>query len=935
MSKKVFYLIDGHAQIFRAYYAPFQLQDSPAGEPVKATHTFTQMLLSILRTRKPDYIAMALDVSDATTERTKIYPEYKANRDETPDDFHPQVERIQQIVGMCGIPMYAIQGYEADDVIATITERLKGQDIDTVIVSRDKDLFQLLSDDVKLWDPTKDEIIDAARVKAKHGFDAKDAVEIQTLTGDSIDNIPGVVGIGPKKAAKLIETYGNADEVLAHAEELTPKMRENVLAFREQAALTRQLVTLDRNVDFDFEFEACKTKEVPIETLRPLFQELGFRRLIAQLDKLAGTPNGTSKPEAGTKESATQGKKSPPAAENILEVEILGIAPPATARRTVDGDYTLVNTTEAFRSFLKDLEQQKVFAVDTETTSLQAVDCDLVGLSFSWEAGKGYYLPLRSRAGTTLALEVLEKLRPILEDPSVEKYGQNIKYDIQSLRAAGIFLEGATFDSMIGSYLLYPERRSHGMDALALDLLDRETIPISELIGKGKKQGSLLDTPLAQLADYAAEDADVTWQLSTMLRPKIDASSMTSLFHDVEQPLVEVLAGMEYEGIRLDTELLGSISRDMGKRLEELQDQIYQAAGHPFTIDSPKQLAGILFDELGLRVVRKTKTSRSTDAEVLNTLKIESNHPLPGLVLEYRELNKLRGTYVDPLPTMVSKRTGRLHPGYHQTVAATGRLSSSNPNIQNIPIRTEQGREIRRAFIAGNADHVLVCADYSQIELRILAHLAKDAALVKAFQEDQDIHTAVAAEVSGIPLDQVNSEQRGRAKAINFGIIYGQGAFGLARTLGIPQSEAAEFIKSYKAKYSGIVEFMARCVQEAEKTGEVSTLLGRRRVIQEIHSKNRNTRALGERLAINTVVQGTAADMIKVAMVRIHRRLRDESRPGKLLVQVHDELVLEVPRAEVDDYLELVRHEMIHAMPLDVPVRVDAAWGNNWLEAKG
>ena len=933
--KKTFYLIDGHAQIFRAYYAPFQLLNSPAGEPVKATHTFTQMLLSILRTRKPDYIAMALDVSDATTVRAQLYPEYKANRDETPDDFHPQVERIQQIVGLFGIPMYAIEGYEADDVIATITTQLEGQGIDTLIVSRDKDLFQLLRDDVKLWDPTKDEIIDSARVKEKHGFDAADSVEIQTLTGDSIDNIPGIVGVGPKKAAKLIEKYGNADEVLAHADELTPKMRENVVAFRDQAALTRKLVTLDRNVQFDFDLEACKTKPVPVDTLRPLCQELGFQRIVTQLDALSGTPaNGAPERSVAQDRAAREGPAAP-LAQADFEVEILGIGGPSASLRQVAGDYTLVNTTEAFREFLDELKQQKVFAVDTETTSLQAVDCDLVGLSFSWETNKAYYLPLRSRSGPTLALDALEKLRPTLEDPSIEKYGQNIKYDIQSLRAAGITLRGATFDSMIGSYLLYPERRSHGMDALALDLLGRATIPISELIGKGKKQISLLDVPVAQLSDYAAEDADVTWQLSTQLRPQIDASPMVSLFYDVEQPLTEVLASMEYEGIRLDAELLGAISRDMGRRLQELQDKIYQAAERPFTIDSPKQLSGILFDEIGLRVVKKTKTSRSTDAEVLTALKNESAHPLPGLVLEYRELNKLRGTYVDPLPTMVSKRTGRLHPSYHQTVAATGRLSSSDPNIQNIPIRTEQGREIRRAFIASDADHVLLCADYSQIELRILAHLAKDPALVRAFQEDQDVHASVAAEIAGIPLEAVTSEQRGSAKAINFGIIYGQGAFGLSRTLGIPQKEAADFISAYKTKYAGIVQFMASCVEQAEKTGEVATLLGRRRVIQEIHAKNRNIRALGERLAVNTVVQGTAADMIKVAMVRVHRRLEEEGLSGKLLVQVHDELVLDVPRVDVEQYLSLVREEMINAMPLDVPVRVDAAWGDNWLDAKG
>jgi DNA polymerase-1 len=472
------------------------------------------------------------------------------------------------------------------------------------------------------------------------------------------------------------------------------------------------------------------------------------------------------------------------------------------------------------------------------------------------------------------------------------------------------------------------------MDALAREFLGHRTIPITDLIGKAKGQITLLDVDTRRVADYAGEDADITFRLCQELRPRIDASPMKSLYHDVELPLIEVLADMEYQGIRIDTDLLRSISQSMGERLEKVTEEIYRAAGRPFTIDSPKQLSEILFDELGLRSIRKTKTARSTDADVLATLSAVTAHPLPRLVLEYRELAKLRGTYVDPLPQLISPRTGRLHASFHQTVAATGRLSSSDPNIQNIPIRTEQGKEIRKAFVSSDAEHVLISADYSQIELRILAHLSNDPELVKAFQEDRDIHAHVAAQVAGIPIEQVTRQQRNSAKAINFGIIYGQGAFGLARSLGIPQGDAARFIEAYKRRYQGIVHFMSACVEEAERTGRVSTLLGRQRVIEEIHSRNRNRRAQGERLAINTVVQGSAADMIKVAMVRLHRRIGGESRPLKLLIQVHDELVLEAPRARAAEQAEMVREEMAGALPLSVPVRVDVAWGENWLKAK-
>lgn len=911
---KKFYLIDGHAQIFRAYYAPFGDLTSPSGEPVKATQIFTQMLLAIVRDKKPDYLAVAFDVSDSTTLRRDLYPEYKATREESPEDLHPQVERIVEIVQLLGIPIFSLTGYEADDVIATIAHRLTNDDVELCIVSRDKDLYQLLSDKVKLWDPTKDEVIDSTAVEAKHGFTPEQAVDVQTLTGDSTDNIPGIHGVGVKKAVMLLKKYGNADNVVAHADELTPKLRENVLAYKDQIDCTRQLVTLSKDTPIDFDLAACTRGPLALKKVRPLFEDLGFRRLLSQLDDY--------------EQRMSKNDSSSPAAKEDTTGE-------TSLTRTQEGHYKLISDSESFATFCDELRQQTLFAIDTETTSLDAVDCKLVGISLSWKAGEGTYVALRSRLSPTLdSEETLKALKPILEDAGIAKCGQNLKYDIQVLRAAGIELRGVHFDTMIASYLLQPDRRRHGMDGLAADLLGHKTIPISELIGSGKNQISLTDVPLESLADYAGEDADITWRLYETLKPQIDDSPMKSLFYDVEMPLMEVLADMEFTGVCINVNLLQSIGRDLDQRLAQLKNDIYSAAGRQFVIDSPKQLGEVLFDDLGLRVVKKTKTSRSTDAFVLRTLAVESAHPLPELVLEYRELAKLRGTYVDPLPQLVSSRTRRLHTSFHQAVTATGRLSSSDPNIQNIPIRTAQGREIRRAFVAQDSDHALIMADYSQIELRVLAHFSKDEELLKAFREDQDIHAFVAAQVNDIPIEEVSKEQRNKAKAINFGIIYGQGAFGLANSLGISRQEAADFINAYKERYHGITTFMEDCVREAEETERVSTMLGRQRPIPEIHSRNRMRRALGERLAINTVVQGTAADIIKVAMVRLHEKIAVDKLPIRMLVQVHDELVLESPHAFTPEYAKVVQDVMQNAVKLDVPLRVDVGWGDNWLDTK-
>jgi len=900
---KTFYLIDGHAQIFRAYYAPFSAQlNAPDGEPTKATYIFTQMMLGILDRQDPDYLAVALDYGDSSTERKEFYPEYKANRDAAPEDFGPQVRRIEELLGIMSIPTFKVKGQEADDIIATIGRLLEDEDIELRIVSKDKDLHQLLTEKVKMWDPQKDLITDPVSLVEDKGYTPEQAVEIQTLTGDSTDNIPGVPGIGPKKAVDLIRKYGSVEGVREHVDELTPKMSENVANQGDLFDLTRRLVTLNREVDFEFDLAACDTTKVTLGELKPSFEELGFRRLLSRID-------------------------GPGEAEDFIAEE--------PERESASGDYRLVATEQDLKNFLAELKKVDLFAIDTETTSVHAVDCELVGLSFSWEAGKGWYLALRSDKADTLDPgAALEALRPILEDPAIGKCGQNIKYDLIVLRQAGIELAGITFDTMIASYLLEPGRRSQAMDALARDLLGLQTIPISDLIGKGKKQITMLEVELDKIVEYAGEDADITWRLYELLAPKLDEAGLRKLFDELEMPLLSVLADMENEGVTLDLERLEQTRKSLTAKVEELKEEIQRNAGREFNIDSPKQLSEILFDEMNLRVVKKTKTGRSTDASVLETLAAETAHPLPGLILKYRGVNKLLGTYVAPLPELISEKTGRIHASFHQAVAATGRLSSSDPNLQNIPVRTEQGREIRAAFVPGARGHALITADYSQIELRVLAHLSKDKGLREAFNTDQDIHTFVAAQIEGIEQEQVTREQRGRAKAVNFGIIYGQGAFGLARGLGISRAEAAKFIDEYKERYPGIPKFMKTCVSEAEKNGFVTTMLGRRRPIPDIHSNNRNLRALGERLAINTVVQGSAADMIKQAMVNLHERIGREELDMRLLIQVHDELVLDAPEDKIGDYSEIVREEMAGAIELDVPVKVDVAWGKNWLESK-
>jgi len=909
------YIIDGHSQIYRAYFAPFRDLTSPDGEPTRATYVFCTMLLKLIEEGCPDYLAMAVDGPVEKLDRRKVYAEYKANRPPMPDDLLPQVNRIYEIVEAMHIPILRTEGYEADDVMATAAERLVTKDHSLVLVSRDKDLDQLVGERVVLYDPMKDETFDADAIRKQKGYPPGKAVEVQTLMGDSTDNIPGVPGVGPKTAARLIGKYGSVDEVLAHADELTPKLRENVLASREAIKTSRKLVTLNRDVPVEFDLEAMRFGGVRAEALRPIFEKLGFNRLLERLDLL---------PKAEENSNPSGNSPAPPPKRNRR---------PDGPTTVADIEWRCVDTPEALAALAKELRGVKRLAVDTETTATRPMWAELVGVSLAWEPFRAVYVPARGPLGAqTLDMDaVRDALGPVLADPNVEKVGQNLKYDLIVLANAGITLAGPMFDTMIAAHVLDSSRPSYALGALTAEFIRHTCVPIEEVIGRGRKQITMDAAPVETVAPYAAEDAEVTLRLADTLAEKLTAEGLTDLFADLEMPLLPVLARMEQAGVLVDPKALKRQETELSKQADALRERIVAAAGHDFNPDSPKQLGEVLFSEMKMPVLKKTKTGASTDQSVLEQLAVD--HELPGLVLDYRRLMKLIGTYLKALAACIHPRTGRVHTVFHQAGTSTGRLSSSDPNLQNIPVRSEQGRQVRSAFVAPKGC-MLLSADYSQVELRVLAHLCEDPTLLAAFEADQDIHRIVAAEVFDVKSEDVTPDMRARAKTVNFGIIYGQTAFGLSVTLRIPRGEAAEFIRLYKQRFPRIEEFLAACVAEAKANGHVQTILGRRRAIPEIDARNPQRRALAERLAINSVVQGSAADLIKQAMINIDSRIRHEARPAKMILQIHDELVFEVPEPAVKAEREMIVKEMSGAVKLRVPLKVDVGVGRSWLDAK-
>jgi DNA polymerase-1 len=923
------YIIDGHSQIFRAYYAPFRDLTSPAGEPTRGTFVFCQMLLSFIRNRKPTYLAMAVDGPAAKLLRRKIYPDYKITRKPAPDDFHPQAKRIMEIVRKMGIPVLELEGYEADDIIATAAARFASPALDVVLVSRDKDLDQLVGPHCTLYDPMKDEMIDAAAIEREKGYRPDQAVEVQTLTGDSTDNIPGVQGVGPKTAAKLIARYGTAEEALAHADEQTPKLKENLQAAAATIELSRKLVTLDRDAPIELSLDAMKLDRIDGAAVRPVFAELGFNKLMDILDNMGVGGQEAAKvhvaPAAKADDEQTKGAGEPaPAA---------GEQTKSGQTTAADFDYRLVDTPEALDDLVRGLAGVTRLSVDTETTGTQPMRAELVGMSLAWRPGAAVYIPVAGPLGArTLDVELVrKKLGPILADGSVTKVGQNLKYDMLVLGQAKMPLAGPMFDTLVAAHVLDSTRMTYKLDALAVEYLNHRCIPIEDLIGRGKHQTTMNTVATDVVAKYAAEDADVALRLADILAGMLEEQGLTRLFYDLEMPLVPVLAQMERAGIMLDQRVLARLAGELSRQADALRGRIIAAAGRPFNPDSPKQLAVVLFDELKLPTIKKTKTGPSTDSSVLEELAVE--HELPALVLDYRKLTKLLGTYLTALGQYVLPGDGRVHTSFHQAGTATGRLSSSDPNLQNIPIRTDEGRMIRSAFVAPPGC-VLLSADYSQVELRVLAHFCGDQTLRAAFAEGQDIHRTVAAEVFGVRPDEVTPDMRAKAKTVNFGIIYGQTAYGLSVSLRIPRKVAGEFIEKYKARFPKIDEFLAQCVSQAKRQGYVETIFGRRRRVPDIEAKNPQTRAMAERLAINSVVQGSAADLIKQAMVNIARRIDAEGRPSRMLLQIHDELVFEVPERAVQAEREMIVHEMTSAIALSVPLKVDVGVGPNWMETK-
>lgn len=907
--QKTVYVVDAYSLIFQVFYA-LPRMSSPQGMPTNAIFGFTGDLLR-LRRKKPDYLVVVLDAPGKTF-REEIYPAYKAQRPPMPEELHKQMPIIRDIINALRLPLLEIPGYEADDVMATIASQAEKKDYYVLLCTNDKDCRQLISDRVHIYNARKDMVLDREGLRREWGITPEQVIDFLALIGDSVDNVPGVPGVGPKTASKLLQQFGSLDNLLAHVDEVQQsKVRQALREHAEEIALSRRLVALRRDVPLKIRWQDWRLAQPDVQRLRQIFHELGIRRYEEDLKALS------------------QG--DPPASTDFLFHDV--------PERTWQADYQLIDSLERFEKFSQQLRKQSKFAIDVETTGLDPMRAEIVGLAFCWQAGHAYYLPLLGPLGqSVLPLEsVFEALRPIFSNPSISKINQNIKYDMVVLKRAGLELLGIAGDPMVADYLLEAGQRRHNLEDLSRRYLDHTPITITKLIGKrGYGQKRMSEVDVAQVAEYAAEDADLAWRLCEILEKKLQEADLYALYRDVEIPLISVLADMEFTGVKIDVALLKQLSREYGHRLQSLEEEIYRLAGRPFAIQSLEQLRSVLFEELKLPSLRKTAITgeESTAQDVLEELAWKG-YELPRKILEYRQIAKLKSTYVDALPRMVNPDTGRVHASFNQTVTATGRLSSSKPNLQNIPIRSELGEQIRQAFIAASEEWVLLTADYSQIELRILAHCSQDATLSRAFEEDLDIHAAVASQVFNVPVAQVTKEQRRMAKTINFGIIYGLSAYGLAQRLGISQEEAEAFIDAYFERHPGVLEFQERTLAECRAKGYVRTILGRRRKLSGVREKTHyRQRNAPEREALNTVIQGSAADLIKVAMLRLWSKLREARARARIILQIHDELVLEVPRDELQEVAKWTQQAMTQALPLRIPLKVDIAAGPNWLQVE-
>jgi DNA polymerase-1 len=900
MPRPSLYLIDGYALIYRSYFAfarnPLR---TSTGEETGAAFGMANFLVKLLDDYKPDYLGVVLDSREPTF-RHQQFPDYKATREKMPDDLKDQISRVLQLFEAFRVPMIEIPHEEADDVIGTLAVKGAAGGLDVYIVSGDKDFYQLVDDHVRLLNPGRggasavdEEVIDLSNAAAKFGVGPSQVTDILGLMGDASDNIPGVPGVGLKTAQKLVADWGSIEGIYDHlAQTGTPKLRERLSQHRESALLSKDLVTIRKDLDVDLDLEALAVEEPDREKARALFAELEFTKFLQRF---------------GERES----------------------------KLDHEAHYAVVDTHEALATLAERLEAADRFAVDVETSSFDPLKAEIIGLAFADAPGRAWYVPIGHAKGRNLPLAtVLAALKGLLEDPDRPKVGQNLKYDMVVMRRAGVVLRGVVADTMLAAYLLDPARRLYNLDILALEILGHKMMTYDEVT---RPEGRKDPLPFAEVeidaaARYACEDADVTLRLAERFLPELEEKGLMELYRQVELPLVPVLAEIERQGIALDGGFFAAMSERLAGELATIERECYVLAGCEFNLNSPQQLSEVLFKRLGLPVVKRTKTGYSTDSEVLEMLAAE--HDLPRRLIEYRELAKLRSTYVDALPAAISTETGRLHSSFNQTIAASGRLSSSEPNLQNVPVRTPLGREIRRGFVPSEPGWVLLVSDYSQIELRILAHLSGDANLLEAFRSGHDIHRQTAALVFGLDPEAVTPDLRTRAKEVNFGVVYGMGVFGLARRLGISREESKAFIEGYFARFPDVRRFQEETIEQARELGYVTTLLGRRRYLPEIRSKNYNVRAFAERAAINSPIQGTAADLIKIAMIRIHERLSGDGIPARMLLTVHDELVFEVEENAVDVLGAMVRKEMEGAIALDVPVVVGIGTGKTWYDAK-
>jgi DNA polymerase-1 len=950
------YLVDAHALIFQVFHAIPEMS-SPSGLPTNALYGFTRDMLFLRTEKKPDYLLAVFD-RPGKTFRDALYPQYKAQRPPVPDDLHAQIPLICKTLEAMHVPVLGVEGYEADDVIATVAAAAAQRGLEVFICTTDKDCRQLIDDHVRLFNLRKRTVLDRDGLLQDWGIRPEQVVDLQTLVGDPVDNVPGVRGVGLKTAAKLLQEYDTLDQLIADCRlpiadgPNTPVkksgIRASVLCNLQSAIgdgslnLSRQLVRLATDVPLKLDWEAWRLRGWDTPRLLALFKEWGFRSFADQVRSQASviaSNDVSADDDGGLASEDLRQRELFPFGANIAAS---GSATHSGLRTTDKSVYHLVDTPSKFSEFCRQLRSQKRFAIDLETTSLDPIRSHLVGIAFCWRSGEAWYLPVRAPDGegaldpdTTLA-----QLAEILQDPKITKVNQNIKYDVLALRGHGVSLEGVAGDPMLADYLLHAGERSHSLADLANRYLNHQVIPITDLTGKrGKNQLRLDQVTTARVAEYSGEDADLAWRLSEHLEPRLREAGMTRLYKDLEVPLIEVLGELEFNGIRLDLPLLRRLSQEMSQQLAAIEEEIFLLAGRPFNIASPRQLREMLFRELKLPTQRRTGISgeASTDQATLERLAV-LGHALPRKILEHRQIAKLKGTYVDALPDLINPLTGRIHASFNQTVAATGRLSSSDPNLQNIPVRTEQGRQIRQAFLPAEG-WLLLTADYSQIELRLLAHFSGDVALRRAFAEDRDIHAAVAAQLFGVAEPEVSSEMRRTAKTVNFGLLYGMSAHGLAQRLAIPREEAARFIDAYFARYPKVQEYQAKLLKNCRRQRYVSTILGRRREITGIRAASTyQQRNQPEREALNMEIQGSAADLIKMAMLQIYRRLRQERLQARMLLQIHDELVFEVPPEEVDLLVPLVCEEMTtpleKALHLKVPLKVDVAIGPNWLDVE-